>query len=455
MIENQDVEFKKIWKDEWLEWICGFANTTGGLLYIGVDDNGKVVGLGNTAQSLLDKLPGKIKDSLGILTKVKLEKENNLEYISIKIDKYPIPISYHGKFYLRSGRSNHEATSSEYDRLLLERFGKTWDTMKVPNVAIEDLDSNAIERFKKLAVENKRLSFDEVKINNKGLLENLKLYEDGYLTTSAILLFHNDPEKWIPGAYTRIAFFGKDDADLRYQDEVHGSLIFQAEEIVRILYAKYLKAYVSFNGMQRVDEYILPEAAAREIIYNFLQHKAYNVAIPTQIKVYEDYIYFWNPGEIPNEVKEILFKPHPSMPRNLKISQTFFRAGFVEYWGSGIKRITDACKEYGSPIPEIVNEAGGVAVKCKASDSYLKAMNGENNTKNVTTNVTINVTIKLTETEKKILQIITNNPNVTQKEIAEELNVTTMTVKRNIKKLKEKGIIDRVGANKNGYWKVL
>ena len=94
-------------------------------------------------------------------------------------------------------------------------------------------------------------------------------------------------------------------------------------------------------------------------------------------------------------------------------------------------------------------------VKCKASDSYLKAMNGENNTKNVTTNVTINVTIKLTETEKKILQIITNNPNVTQKEIAEELNVTTVTVKRNIKKLKEKGIIDRVGANKNGYWKVL
>ena len=70
------------------------------------------------------------------------------------------------------------------------------------------------------------------------------------------------------------------------------------------------------------------------------------------------------------------------------------------------------------------------------------------NPKNVTTNVTINVTIKLTETEKKILQIITNNPNVTQKEIAEELNVTTMTVKRNIKKLKEKGIIDRVGANK-------
>ena len=457
MIENQDVEFKKIWKDEWLEWICGFANTTWGVLYIGVDDNGKVVGLGNAAQSLLDKLPGKIKDSLGILTEVKLEKENDLAYISIKIDKYPIPISYHGKFYLRSGRSNHEATSSEYDKLLLERFGKTWDAMQVPNVTVEDLDTNAIERFKKLAVENKRLSADEVKIDDKGLLENLKLYENSYLTTSAILLFHKDPEKWIPGAYTRIAFFGKDDADLRYQDEVHGSLMFQAEEIVRILYTKYLKAYVSFNGMQRIDEYIIPETAAREIIYNFLQHKAYNIAIPTQIKVYEDYLYFWNPGEIPNEVKDILFKPHPYMPRNLKISQTFFRAGFVEYWGSGIKRITDACKEYGSPIPEIVNEAGGVAVKCKASDSYLKAMKGENSSIAQTSPKlcpnfaqTINKNVKA-----GIIELIKENNKITQVEMAKILGVSRDQIKRNIKKLKDDNKIDRVGNRNSGYWKVL
>ena len=457
MIENQDVEFKKNWKDEWLEWICGFANTTGGLLYIGVDDNGKVVGLGNTAQSLLDKLPGKIKDSLGILTEVKLEKENDLEYISIKIDKYPIPISYHGKFYLRSGRSNHEATSSEYDRILLERFGKTWDAMQVPNVNVEDLDSNAIERFKKLAVENKRLSPDEVKIDNKGLLENLKLYDDGHLTTSTILLFHNDPEKWIPGAYTRIAFFGKDDADLRYQDEVHGSLMFQAEEIVRILYTKYLKAYVSFNGMQRVDEYIIPETAAREIIYNFLQHKAYNIAIPTQIKVYEDHLYFWNPGEIPNEVKDILFKSHPSMPRNLKISQTFFRAGFVEYWGSGIKRITDACKEYGSPIPEIINEAGGVAVKCRASDSYLKAMRGENNfTAQTSPKLRPNFAQTINESvENGIIELIKENSKITQVEMAKILGVSRDQIKRNIKKLKDDNKIDRIGNRNNGYWKVL
>lgn len=145
--------------------------------------------------------------------------------------------------------------------------------MQVPNVTIEDLDKESIERFKKLAVENKRLKQEDVNIDDKSLLENLKLYDNGYLTTSAILLFHNDPEKWILGAYTKIGFFEEGDANLKYQDEIHGSLIYQAEKIVDMLYSKYLKAYVSFNGMQRVDEYIIPETAAREIIYNFLQHR--------------------------------------------------------------------------------------------------------------------------------------------------------------------------------------
>lgn len=232
MFENQEVEFKKIWKDDWLEWICGFANTTGGIMYIGADDNGNIIGLGNLAQDLFDKLPGKIKDSLGIITEIELNSNNNLEYITIKIDKYPVPISYHGKFYLRMGRSNHEATPSEYDRLVLERFGKTWDTMPIPNVTIDDLDKESIKRFKELAVENKRLTPEFVNVDDKTLLEKLSLYENGYLTTSAVLLFHQDPDKYISGAYTRIAFFGKSDADIKYQDEIYGSLITQAEKIV-------------------------------------------------------------------------------------------------------------------------------------------------------------------------------------------------------------------------------
>ena len=77
------------------------ANTTGGILYIGLDDNGNVVGLGNSANSLFDKLPGKIKRFFGIIPKVNLKNEDGKSYIEIDVEKYPVLISYNGKYYLR------------------------------------------------------------------------------------------------------------------------------------------------------------------------------------------------------------------------------------------------------------------------------------------------------------------------------------------------------------------
>ena len=93
-----------------------------------------------------------------------------------------------------------------------------------------------------MAVKNKRLSEKDVDVDNKTLLENLQLYDGEYLTIAAILLFHDNPEKWVTGSYIKIGFFGDNDADLRYQDEIHGPLILQAEKIVDLIYQKYLKA---------------------------------------------------------------------------------------------------------------------------------------------------------------------------------------------------------------------
>lgn len=484
MEENQEVEFKVMWKDEWLEWICGFANTTGGILYIGIDDNGKIVGLGNKAEVLLEKLPGKIKDSLGIISEVNLEENEGLKYLKIKINKYPIPISYHGKFYLRSGKTNREASETEYERLVLQRFGTTWDEMEVPNVKIEELDEFSIKKFKELAVKNKRLKDEDINIDNKSLLENLRLYRNGHLTTSAVLLFHNDPEKWFSGAYTKIGFFENDDADLRYQDEVHGSLIKQAVDIIDILYAKYLKAYIYFEGMQRIDEYILPDIAIREIVYNMLQHRLYSLNIPNQIKVYNDKIIFWNPGEIPEKIENTLFEFHMSSPRNMLISQTFFKAGFVESWGTGIRRIVDSCQKNKSPIPKITNKMNGVLVECNASEKYIKAMSKDNDpindpindliiksgkplvkaridtlmytsekSKDDPINDPINIG-NLNTIQLKIIECLKNNNQITRKELSYKLHVSDATIKRAFSELKKMGIIERIGANKNGYWKI-
>lgn len=80
--ENQNVEFKESWRDEYLKWICGFANASGGKIYIGVDDNGNVVGI-TKAKKLLEEIPNKVRDILGIIVDVNLKKDNDKEYLEV------------------------------------------------------------------------------------------------------------------------------------------------------------------------------------------------------------------------------------------------------------------------------------------------------------------------------------------------------------------------------------
>lgn len=375
MAENQEIEYKKIWKDEWLEWICGMANTTGGILYIGLDDNGKVVGLGDSANSLFDKLPGKIKDSLGIIPKVKLKDEDGKSFIEIDVEKYPVLISYNGKYYLRSGRSNHTATTAEIQRITLSRVGKTWDSMPIPNVTVDDLDEESIKVFKDLAVKNKRLTPEEVSVDNETLLKNLQLFDGNYLTIAAILLFHSHPENWVTGAYTKIGYFKKNDADLIYQDEIKGSLIMQAIKVDEVVYTKYMKGLITYENQRRIDEYMFSRSAFRELLYNSLQHKLYSSGNPIQISIYDDKFYIFNSGELPDNLKDDLYAKHFSTPYNPKIAQVFFKAGFTESWGRGFTEIKESCKQYECPLPELYMDKGGTMILCKASERYLKLLN--------------------------------------------------------------------------------
>ncbi len=156
MLENQDIEFKSVWKDEYLKWICGMANANGGIIYIGKDDKGKVIGV-NNAVKLVKEVPNKIKDTMGIIPEVKIEEENDLLYIVIKIEQYPMPISYQGKFYLRSGSNNHEVTGSELDRFMLDRVGKRWEDLPVKNATFDDLSEEAFKVFREKSVKSGRL----------------------------------------------------------------------------------------------------------------------------------------------------------------------------------------------------------------------------------------------------------------------------------------------------------
>lgn len=98
MPETQNIEYKQSWRDEYLKWICGFANANGGSIFIGKDDNGNVVGV-TDAKRLLEEIPNKVRDVLGILADVNLHTIAQGDIIEIIVEGYPYPVNYKGQYH--------------------------------------------------------------------------------------------------------------------------------------------------------------------------------------------------------------------------------------------------------------------------------------------------------------------------------------------------------------------
>ena len=192
-MENQNIEYKKTWRDEYLKWICAFANTEGGKLYIGIDDNGNVCGI-EDAHKLSEDIPNKIRNSMGLICTVNLLNQNGLDYFEIITEKYPFPVSYHGKYYKRTGSTMQEVSGIELDKMILSVQGRTWDSVPVPHITVDDLENDAIKLFKKKAKESGRLDDAALDVSNTTLIQNLHLTEGKYLTRACMLAFHPDPE---------------------------------------------------------------------------------------------------------------------------------------------------------------------------------------------------------------------------------------------------------------------
>lgn len=347
MNENQNIEWKESWRDEYLKWICGFANATGGKIYIGMNDNGQVVGVAD-AKKLLEDIPNKVRDVLGIIVDVNLLEKDGLEYVEIDVPPYSNPINYKGQYHYRSGSTKQELKGAALNRFILQRTGRHWDEFSIERAKVEELSASALNRFRKEAARSGRV--DEGVLNDKTehLLHDLRLIdEDGHLNRAALLLFHPDPERFVFGAYIKIGFFRDDKGNLEFQDEVHGSLMEQVDKAMDLIKTKYLIYRISYEGISRRETPQFPLEAIRESLMNCVAHKDYASAVPIQISVFPDHITFWNAGQLPeNWTTEKLFESHPSSPYNPLIANAFFRSGDIESWGRGYKRILEAVSTY-------------------------------------------------------------------------------------------------------------
>mgnify|MGYP001331103413 CR=1 FL=1 len=354
MQENQNIEWKENWKDEYLKWICGFANASGGSIIIGKNDNGEIVELKNP-KKLLEDIPNKVRDILGILVDVNLHDTEKGDFLEVIVEPQPFPVNYKGQYHYRSGSTKQELKGTALDKFMLEKKGKKWDGVPVPNVSVNDLRNETFQFFKKRAISSKRIDESILAEDNINILENLRLTDKTFLKRASILLFHPDPEKYITGAYIKIGFF-QTDTELIFQDEVKGNLFEQVEKTIEILFTKYIKAIITYEGIHRVETYEYPKDAIREAILNALAHKDYSSGTPIQISVYDNKIMIWNYGQLPEDwTVEILKMKHSSIPYNPDIANAFFRAGYVESWGRGTIKIIEQCKEFNLPNPIFQN----------------------------------------------------------------------------------------------------
>ena len=276
--ESQHVEWKESWRDDHLRWVCGFANAEGGRLEIGRDDTGVVVGVSDAAK-LLEDLPNKIRDLLGIVVAVNRHHVDGKGLLEIVVEAYPNPISYRGHYYVRSGSTLQELKGASLDRFLLRRHGRTWDGAPVPGVRVHDLSSSELRRFRERAADAGRLEPADLAVSDAALVAKLNLTEGDYLKRAAVLIFHDDPERWIAGAFVKIGFF-RSESDLVYHDTIHGTLFEQVARTVDLLRTKYLKAAIRYEGLQRIERFPVPATALREAVLNALVHRDYANAAP-------------------------------------------------------------------------------------------------------------------------------------------------------------------------------
>lgn len=234
MKEHQHAEWKEVWRDEYLRWICGFANADGGVLEIGRNNRGVVTGVRDAAR-LMEEIPNKVRDILGILVEVNLRQDAGREYLAIVVEAYPYPVSYKGEYHLRSGSTKQELKGAALDKFLLRKQGKHWDGVPVPRVAVKDLSKTAVDAFRKLARQSQRLDSATLHEATPPLIEKLRLTDGAYLKRAALLLFHPDPERFVTGVFVKIGFF-RTNADLLYHDEIHGDLFTQVEKTQELLF---------------------------------------------------------------------------------------------------------------------------------------------------------------------------------------------------------------------------
>lgn len=429
--ENTKVEFKESISDPAFETISAFSNTEGGLLLGGVADDGSIVGV-ECVDRFVNRNADKIADTMGIHPSINCCEKNGKKIIVIKVEKSTLPIAYKGRYYKRVGTTTRTMLSDELKEFFLK--DSFWDSL-TNDFEIDEIDEGTIKKYLKMALGSGRLGLADPSDTIAETLEKLNLIVDGKITNAAIILFGKDPQKYFSNAMIRVAKIKND--NMISDRRIEGNLFEQVEGAQEAIKNAINVRYEIKGNLTRTSIWDYPLDAIREALLNSVIHRNYfRHNIQTQIKIYEDYIWFFNTGGLYGGMTiENLKNPHPSTSRNPLISNVLYRAGLVEVYGTGIKRIMNSLRDSRLLEPEFKEEYGGFSLYMRKSlDIYYKKLG-------------------LTGRQIKAMNYVNLNNKITVKDFSQIVTeVKERTLRNDLNNLVKKGLLKKIGETKGRYY---
>jgi len=425
-VERQDVEYKETFGENALKAVCGMANSNGGVVIIGVSDDGMVKGI-NIDNDELKKITEKIVNKLGIHPEIELEERESKYLLKIKVSHSMVPVSLNGKYYERIGNTTREMKPERLRQFFLK--GANWDSLINEGAEFDEIDEETVKIFIRMANVKGRLTVFDENVDTKTLFEHLKLSNKGKLTNAAIVLFGKDPQKYFLNAVLRVIRLKNEITPIG--DRLIGGNLFkqvmEGEEAIK----NFLGVRYEIRELVREEIWDYPLPAIREALINALIHRDYfRWNVQTQIKIFDDYMWFYNIGGLPEGITiGQLKEPHSSVPRNPLIVHIFYLAGFIEEMGSGTGRIIDNMKSTGLPEPEFKEEMGGFSVyfrKDVYTEEYLRKLG-------------------LNERQIKAVMYVKEKGKITNREYQKLTGISRQMATIDLKQLVEKGVLTKIG----------
>lgn len=433
--ESEILEFKTSFNKEVIETIVAFSNTKGGQIIIGINNKKEIVGTVINLESIQNWI-NEIKNTTypQLIPEVDTFSVSKNTVVIFKIKEFPIkPVSYKKKYFKRIANSNHLMDLNEIANEHLKTINSSWDFQLDPNHNLDDISVEKVAHFIRRIEKRTNKDNSETQLD---FLKKLEIIRADKITFGAYLLFAKE--------YCSISDIqvGRFKSDITIIDNISldTDLFTETEEIISFIKKHLMVEYIiTDKQLPRIERFDYPLDAIREIVINMIEHRDYRNSSASIIKIFDDKIEFYNPGKLFENISinDLLSNNYTSKSRNKLIAKAFKEVGLIERYGSGIKRVISICKNHGIIPPkfdEIFDGFRVVLFKKKINDTVNDTLNKRDN---------------------QIIQLISNNKNITIHDISITLTVSEITIKRALKKLVKNKFIERIGSDKTGYWSIL